>query len=172
VAIKVETRDLSREVSPADTEAYMALLPQVDRRAIAEIEHAAVSRQYFRTLGQAIAGTHLYGPVAIAGIGEVNAPEIVAEYADMIGRLEGVLWVLCAGQFEGTLYLSIRTNLEQAHAGSIIRALVRGWGKAGGHGSMAGGRIPLVKSYEETMADVRERFLSLMGADNLVGEPL
>ncbi len=172
VAIKVETRDLTREVSPADTEAYQALLPLVDRRAIAEIDHAPVSRQYFRTLGQAIEGTSLYGPVAVAGLGNIEAPEIVAEYADMLGRLEGIRWVLSAGVYEDDLYLSIRTNQEEAHAGSLIQALVRGLGKAGGHGSMAGGRIPLTRSYQETLEEVRERFLNLMGADHMQGEPL
>lgn len=172
IAIKVETHDLSREVSSADHEAYSDLFPMVDHRAIAAIELAPLSREYYRTLGRSISRTRVYDTVAIADVGEVEFPDIVAEFADILIRLEGIRLVLAVGQYEGAAFLSLRTNVETANAGTIIRDLVHGWGKAGGHGSMAGGRIVLAKTYGTTLRELTARFLELMNVPMSSGSPL
>ena len=62
--------------------------------------------------------------------------------ADLLLRLEGIRWVLCVGIHDDVLMLSVRTRLAHGAAG-LIRHIVGTRGTAGGHGSMAGGQIPL-----------------------------
>ena len=93
-------------------------------------------------IDQAIDGTRLYGRVAVTRSGELSNPDVVAEFADLMVRLEGIRWSLAVGRYGPDLWLSIRTNLERANAGRMIRRIVGGLGKAGGHGMMAGGKIP------------------------------
>jgi sialate O-acetylesterase len=74
-------------------------------------------------------------------MGEIPVPDFAAEMADLVMRLEGVQWALCMGVYKGTLILSLRTNREGGGAGDMIQRIVRGLGKAGGHGLMAGGKV-------------------------------
>ncbi len=171
-AIKVETLDLTRETASADVEAYQALLPLIDRTALAQVERAPVPRAYFRKLVSAVAATRVYQDVGITSMGPVDVPDMVAECADMVSRIEGIRWVLCAGEFEDNIYLSMRANELDAHAGALIQALVRNLGRAGGHGTMAGGRIPLTRPYDDIIRDISTRLLDLIGIDDQVGEEL
>ncbi len=77
-------------------------------------------------------------------LGEVYSPDMVAEVAERLSFLEGMKWSLAMGTFRGQLYVSLRVRDRRMNAGRLIRDICenRG-GSAGGHGSMAGARLPL-----------------------------
>ncbi len=53
-------------------------------------------------------------------------------------------WSLAYGEYEGQLFFSLRTSDRRMNAGRLIRDVIEEkGGSAGGHGSMAGARIPL-----------------------------
>jgi nanoRNase/pAp phosphatase (c-di-AMP/oligoRNAs hydrolase) len=64
--------------------------------------------------------------------------------AERFHQLEGSRWALAFGRFDGALWFSLRTSDLRANAGRTIRRVIeeRG-GSAGGHGSMAGARLPV-----------------------------
>ena len=174
--IRAETQALTREASVADREAYLGLLPLVDFRRISEIEHAGVSREYFGGMGAALAGTTLYGDVAVVSLGEISNPDFCAEFCDMILRLESTRWALCVGRRNGILYLSFRTRERKGHAGRIIARIVGREGRAGGHGMMAGG-IAFVDrfarpTYEGAVAEITRRYLEETDATGREPVPL
>ena len=69
--------------------------------------------------------------------------------------------------------MSLRTVEEAAHAGQVIRRVVTGLGLAGGHGTMAGGRVPLDgRDYEDVAAQIRERLVEELAGDAAEGESL
>lgn len=175
-AIRAETHGLSREASPRDREAYIALLPSVDFRKIFEIEYAGVSRGYFGLMGSALANTTLYGDISVTSLGEIENPDFCAEFCDMILRLDSVRWALCVGQNSGIMYLSLRTRERSGHAGRTIARIVGKEGKAGGHGMMAGGVAYLEKfepaTYEAALAAISGRFLAVTEAGDRQPEPL
>lgn len=141
-AIKAETRNLGRESSRADVRAFLDFFPRVDNVALSRIENPPIPRAYFSMIDQLIEGTRLHGRVAITMLGPVHHPDAVAEFADLLVRLEEIDWALAIGRFGQDLILSIRTNLPTANAGRIIQTIVGREGKAGGHGMMAGGKVP------------------------------
>jgi len=161
--IRTETQALTREASSADRDAYVALLPITDFRKISEIEHAGVSREYFGGMGAALAGTRLFGDVAVVSLGEISNPDFCAEFCDMILRLESMRWALCVGRKNGILYLSLRTRERKGHAGRIIARVVGREGRAGGHGMMAGGIAFLDRfappTYDGALAVITGRYL-------------
>ena len=83
--------------------------------------------------------------------------------ADLLLPYERAHWVVCVGHHEGSVYLSVRTDHENAKAGSLIRRVVGTSGAAGGHGMIAGGRLfravrsdsELVQVYEDLIARFR-----------------
>jgi hypothetical protein len=81
--------------------------------------------------------------VVTVDLGEVYSPDMVAEVAERLSFLEGMKWSLAMGTFRGQLYVSLRVRDRRMNAGKLIRDICedRG-GSAGGHGSMAGARLP------------------------------
>lgn len=140
-AIKSETQNLGREASRADVRAFLHFFPMVDNQALSSIEHPPIPRDYFSMFDQAIKGTTLYGSVAVTLLGRVSNPDVVAEFADRMIRLETIHWALAIGRFGSDLVLSIRTNRSRVNAGRLIQLIVGAAGTAGGHGTMAGGKV-------------------------------
>lgn len=173
--IKSDTRDLGREFAPVDVDNYHWLFPLVDHQALSQIEHPAVTPTYFAAFHHAIGQARRHGEAVIADMGPVYAPDIVAEVADRLLTLEGMRWSLAFGEYEGHLYFSVRTSDRRINAGRLMREVIdEEGGSAGGHGSMAGGRVPIPSSARDT-ASQRQRllkhFLSAFGAPSR-GEPL
>jgi nanoRNase/pAp phosphatase (c-di-AMP/oligoRNAs hydrolase) len=140
-AIKSETRDLGRESSRHEFEAYSELLRIADLEKLYAIAEPKVPAAHFATLDRALRAAEVRGPLVTANLGSLSYPDLVAEIADLLLPFDAAHWVLCVGQHDGAVYLSMRTDVEHAHAGQLIRGIVDGRGAAGGHGQIAGGRL-------------------------------
>jgi nanoRNase/pAp phosphatase (c-di-AMP/oligoRNAs hydrolase) len=164
-ALKAETQDLARQTTARDIALYTRLFRVVDRQALSRIEHAPFSRNYFDWLQTAIAATRIDGAVALANLGPLDYPDRVAEFADIAIRLEGLEWALVLGRFEGALHLSVRTT-RGAGAGRVIRKIVGDLGKAGGHGTMAGGKVPIAagRAPEDLERELLARAREILGS--------
>jgi nanoRNase/pAp phosphatase (c-di-AMP/oligoRNAs hydrolase) len=162
--LKTDTRGLSRGTSRTDELVYLALLARIDRRQLVHIEQAGLSRDYFRAFAKGLDRARLYGQTVVAQLGAVHRPDLPAEMADLLIRLEGVRAVLCLGHHQDVLYLSMRTRPLTDDAGDLIQDIIVAPGKAGGHRSMAGGQIPLGgRDASLVAAEVEARFLRELG---------
>ena len=175
-AIKSETQDLGREAEQPDREAYHRLFPLVNKTLLNAITHPRVPRAYFRILARTLANATVQGPLVIASLGGIDFPEIVAEMADLLLRLEGIELVLTLGFYNDELILSLRSSRVGLNAGNLIRQLVDGRGKAGGHGMMAGGKICGVSrdalKGQQLVAELTQRLLQLLDLPVLPTEKL
>ncbi len=171
--IQSETQDLGREAEQADIEASLALYPGADRELISRIRYPDLGRPYFRSLHRSLERARTRGPVIISYIGMLDYPDLVAELADFYLRFEGAYWSFCIGQFEEDIVISIRTSLRDAAAGDLLRRVVDRDGSAGGHGMMAGARVPIVDlSAEDVRLKVEElvnRFIEELGVEDETG---
>jgi nanoRNase/pAp phosphatase (c-di-AMP/oligoRNAs hydrolase) len=172
--ITAETQDLGREATPADIEAAHFLYPYANKRRLAKIENARVPREYFRVFREAIDRAVLHGDrIVISVLGEVQYPDMVAEVADFLLRLDQVEWAAAIGAYEGCLHCSIRTTERDVNAGEILQRVL-GSKLAGGHDQIAGGRIPVgtdAEARSRAAAVVRDRLLTELGAPD-AGRPL
>lgn len=116
------------------------------------------------------------GDVAISLLFDMQRPDMASEVADLLMRMEDVSWAICLGIYEDRVVISVRTDDAEARAGRLVRSIVGKTGTAGGHDTMAGGRIHLPnKTPAERIADLHAlvpRFLKELGAGDAVGVPL
>ncbi|HXJ35852.1 MAG TPA: DHHA1 domain-containing protein [Candidatus Eisenbacteria bacterium] len=173
--INSETQDLGREATAADIEASHFLYPYTNKRRLAKIENARVPREYFRVFREAIDRAALYDhKVVVSLLGDVQYPDMVAEVADFLLRLDEAEWSAAIGAYNGCLYCSVRTTDRDTNAGDLLQRVL-GSKSAGGHDMIAGGRIPLGADPADRLkaaCEVRTRLLEALGVDPESGKPL
>ena len=175
--VKSDTRSLGREAGEADMEAYRWLFGLTDPALLAEIENPQVPVSYFRAYHRAYEQARMRGNVITVDMGGVYLPDIVPEIAERLLSLNGVKWSVAVGTHEDDLYVSIRTNDRRMNAGKQIRTLTEDLGgSAGGHGQMAGARLPLEgltsRKRQSLASDVLDRFVHNFGVERETASPI
>ena len=161
--IKTDTRGLSRGAGPADAAAYFYLQPRIDVQALADIEYARVPVSYFKSFGTTLQAARVYDDVVIAYAGLMSYPDLTAEMARLLLRLEKSRWVVCMGVHQEVVILSVRTQSPTGRAEELVQAIVGDEGTAGGHGPMAGGQVPLEgRDPKQVVQLLRQRALRVL----------
>lgn len=175
-AIRSETLDLGRETSKRDVKAYLTVFPKISIRKFARIAHPKLPRSYFIVLANTLQRTLCFRNLMCAHLGQVPAPEIVAEMADLLLQHKHMSWSLCSGRYKHYLLISIRSSNPRAEAGNIIQQLVPNPNNAGGHGMFAGGKIDLDGFSADQIIELEKKisrdFASLLGYKDVNWKPL
>jgi nanoRNase/pAp phosphatase (c-di-AMP/oligoRNAs hydrolase) len=174
--VETELSGYPREASSLDDCAQLHLYPLADLDLLAEIRNARLPQSYFECILQALQNSFIYDRLIISWVNELPQPELAAEVVDFLIRFEEVDWAACAGVFQDKLILSVRTGLNHAGAGEMLRQVVGKMGKAGGHDRRAGGTIYLPScapsAIEQTQAEFRRRLLKALHIDECRGQRL
>ncbi len=160
--MKSETQDLARDTTETDVEVYRELEKLIDRRVLARIETGRVPRDYYTEVLTVLSTATIHGRVIVADLGILRVPDMVPEMADFLMRMEGIRWSCVMGDFEDTLYVSIRNSDEIGNAGEAIKKAMSGMGSAGGHASMAGGQIPMPRYTDAEKETVKRTFVDAL----------
>jgi nanoRNase/pAp phosphatase (c-di-AMP/oligoRNAs hydrolase) len=175
-AIKSETQDLGRDWVKADREAYLYLLPLANNRILYKVTHPKVPREYFFSYNRAIENSRLYDDVLVFNLYTIDNPDIVAEMAEFLLRMEGVEVVLGMGRYQDDEILSLRSSLPEINAGETIRGVLNGLGTAGGHHTTAGGQIRPMTGNDAVLKELElslsKRLLEQLGRKVTRGKPL
>jgi nanoRNase/pAp phosphatase (c-di-AMP/oligoRNAs hydrolase) len=142
-AIRSETRDLGREATSAERDAYLFLIPLVDHHLMFRIQQPKLPRQYYEALDRALRRAETWGDVITVNLGLIPYPDLAAEVADLLLDYDAAQFVLSCGRYGKQLFVSLRTEPSQRRAGELMRQLIGADGAAGGHGTTAGGRLYL-----------------------------
>lgn len=157
-------------------DAFNYLFPRIAPRTLAGIENPSVPKSYYLKFADAIARSVQYGDVMISHMGALTNPDVTAEMADFLLRMENIRWTLCMGEYKDYLLLSVRTSRRGMMAGRIAIRVVKNLGTGGGHEKAAGGKVPLTGLKPEERAQmvqrVTDRFLKLLGVQDREGKPL
>lgn len=140
-AIVSETLDLSRETAADDLRAYIELVSHADLRVVGKIRHAPLVRSYYARLQEALAEARVLGNVVWTHLSHIEQPEIVAEVADLLLRMEGARWSFCTAHMSGRIFVSIRSSKPGARCSRILRSAIGRHGAAGGHDQLAAGYL-------------------------------
>jgi len=169
--IKADTRDLGRQTTSKDIDSYLWLFPRCDKGLLGQIEHPDLPARYFRLYHTAIERAKVQGTAIVTDLEEVYSPDMVAEVAERMMALEGMHWSLAYGTYRSQLYFSLRVKDRHANAGRLMREICddRG-GSSGGHGSMAGARLPLSGRLAQRRALKRELVQAFLAAFGVEGE--
>ncbi len=153
-AIKSETQDLGREWTQYDRAAYLNLLQLSNNRILYNITHSQVPKEYFSCYNRAIENARLYDSSLVFNLFDIDNPDVVAEMADFLLRMDGVDVVLGLGRFNEKMILSLRTSNHEVYAGQVIRDVVDKLGTAGGHGMIAGAQISPMKGNQAVLREL------------------
>jgi nanoRNase/pAp phosphatase (c-di-AMP/oligoRNAs hydrolase) len=159
--IRSDTQDLGRETSPADTAAFLELFPLVDRKKLGRIRRAPMAPAYFQRLHDSLGASLVSGRTAISFIPEADTPDLMADVADQLLRLESIRMSVCYGICGDNIYLSARAVDARGNVYTRIKRTVSRIGTGGGHRTMAAGQIPLGDDPGARLTLVRNRILRL-----------
>ena len=165
--ITAETQDLGREATPADVAAAQFLYPHTNKRRLAKIENARVPKEYFKGFRDAIEEAKVWDKVVISVLHDVQYPDMVAEVADFLLRLDGVEWAVAMGFYNKWLHVSLRTTNREINAGDLLQKAL-GSKSAGGHDMIAGGRIRVEEggvAMEKAAVRIKDRLLKALGVE-------
>lgn len=170
--LQTDTQGLARGASPVDQNVYFKLLSMLDHEMLIQVERAGLPREYYRAFNKGLLAAKVFDHSAVAYLDQIHRPDFAAEMADLLIRLNDMKAVLCIGFHEHTLYLSLRTEPSGIDAGNTIQKIILPPGKAGGHGTMAGGQINLTdQDIDALVNQITERFLSTM-SETGSGKPI
>jgi len=145
-AITTETIDFTRHATEHDIRAYTLLLNQCNMKILGQIKNASLPRAYYSYLSEAVTNAQTYGRVVWTHLAIVKQPEIVAETADLLLRMERITWAFCTGFIDDRLIISIRTEVTSLHCGRLLHSIIgQKEGSAGGHEQVAAGYIDVSK---------------------------
>ncbi len=161
-AILSETQDLGREANHVDLKLLERLMPLAKLRLLGQIRHPVRSRNYYRTVARAMREVVIARNTCVCHIGSVDEPEMVAEMADFLVSMERITWCLTTGYVDGNMALSLRTTQTHAEAQKVMKKILNGLGKGGGHGMLAGGLMTCanLEGYQNRLTLITRRFLS------------
>jgi nanoRNase/pAp phosphatase (c-di-AMP/oligoRNAs hydrolase) len=169
-AIKSETEDLGRDWTKSDRDAYLKLMPLCNNRILHEITHPKSSRIYFRYFDIGLQNAKIYGNALIFNLYMIDHPEIVAEIADFLMRVEGIEIVLGLGCYHEEGVLSMRTSHQETHAGVLMQKVVEGIGTGGGHSMTAGGQVRQLPEANRSLGaleyELAGRLLAALGREH------
>jgi len=162
--LRVDTNGLGRGAGIEDGIVYVKLLERLDQQLLLKIETAGLAQEYYQAFHRGIQNARVYGMAIIANLGEMHRSDLAAELADLLFRYEKVHAALCYGVYRQQLIFSIRTGLLDQDAGLLVQNVIFPPGKAGGHGVMAAGQIPLGgEDLKDMRLKLEKRFLESVG---------
>ena len=174
--LKTDTNGLLRSSGRADLDAFTYLFPKIAPKILSAIEKPEVPRSYYVKFADAIEKSVQYKDVIVSNMGKLNNPDIAAEMADFLLRMENIRWTLCMGEYKDELVLSVRTSRRGEWAGKVAIKILRGLGTGGGHEKAAGGRLNLAglstDDRQKKIQKITSRFLKALCVEGEKAKPL
>lgn len=147
--LKVDTANLTRNVSDADVIAFRFLHPRADTNMIRTIELSQLPLSTLDFFQIAIANKKISGDTAFAFVGAVDNPDICVHIADFFIKLSGISWAAVACRTSEKIVVVFRSDGFRKHAGKVAETVFIDYGTAGGHRTMARAELPLERVRSE-----------------------
>ncbi|MBI5630845.1 MAG: DHH family phosphoesterase [Elusimicrobia bacterium] len=136
-----ETQNLGREAGDRDIAVYQALWPKAHMKALWRISYPKRPGAFFSILARGIRNAFVCRNIIGVSLGPLQTPDRVAQIADFLLTHEKMGWSVVTGRWQGRLYISLRTNDPSGRAGRLLKRLLGGGNRGGGHSMIAGGSI-------------------------------
>ena len=138
------------------------------------ISHPPRPAHYYRSVKAALERSRIYGSIVVCPLGKVPYPELPAEIADFLIFREYIDISFVMGLFQKEVFLSMRSMRPDFSSAQIMRQVLDGMGRGGGHESMAGGKISGctqagLRDLEKTLI---KRLLKILGSSRVQGKKL
>jgi nanoRNase/pAp phosphatase (c-di-AMP/oligoRNAs hydrolase) len=143
--IRTDTDHLRRNASTADMRASAYLASLADQELLDMVEHPPLSEDVVDVIGRGIASRRRVGDHLMAWCGEVASRDDLPQVADFLLQEEDVAAVYVFGRVRDKVLISARSVNGGPHVGDIVKEALGDIGSGGGHFTMAGGSIPIIR---------------------------
>ncbi|NLZ81456.1 MAG: DHH family phosphoesterase [Clostridiales bacterium] len=143
VGIKIDTANLTRNVSDLDLDMFYYLYKRADLDLLKQCEENRLEFSDLKSYSYAINSIEVYGNVIFANPGVNCSESIIAHISDFMLSLSEVKFSIVYSIKEDGIRLSVRSKDNSYDAGEITNIALKGIGSGGGHDTMAGGQIRL-----------------------------
>lgn len=157
--IESDTQELGREANEIDIEVFQVLVSRADMRKVARIRRAPVAPDYFATLRSSLSNAVVAGSTVISLVRDAQNPDIFAEMAELLLRLDKARTAVCYGPCKGIIYISARAGDARGNTAMRMKRVVSRLGTGGGHRSMAGGQVPVTAGLDKRLNTIHQRIL-------------
>jgi nanoRNase/pAp phosphatase (c-di-AMP/oligoRNAs hydrolase) len=147
--LKVDTGNLTRNVSDADVAAFRYLRMRTDENMVRTIELSQLPVETLDYFAIAIANKKIRREVAFAYLGTIPNPDMCVHVADFFIKLTGISWAVLACRSKDRVVVVFRSDGFRKHAGHLAEALFMDYGSAGGHRTMARAELELSRLQSE-----------------------
>ena len=169
-AIATETMEFTHGATERDIAAHTALLAECNPRLLGRIRNAPLPREYYAFLAEGMRQARTYRRVAWSHLTDTPQPEIVAEIADLLLRMERITWAFCTAGMGDRLIISIRSESD-ADCGRYLRKITRRQpGSFGGHSHAAAGYLDLTGMSPAQRIQCKDELVNDLVA-GLAGQP-
>jgi nanoRNase/pAp phosphatase (c-di-AMP/oligoRNAs hydrolase) len=144
-----ETQNLGREATDRDMAAYQAFWPRANMRTLWKISYPKRSRNFFADLARGIRNAFIADSIIGVHLGALHTPDRVAQIADFLLTHEKMRWSIVTGRYLGRLHVSLRTSDPGAGAGRLLKRILGGGNRGGGHTMIAGGSVEVGQNASE-----------------------
>ena len=107
------------------------------------ISYAQRPEAFFGTLSRGIRDAFIVGRCVGVHLGDVETPDSVAQIADFLLTLEKTRWSIVTARYAGRLHVSLRAIEPGSEAGRLLKKILGGGNRGGGHAMIAGGSLEI-----------------------------
>lgn len=160
--IKMDTDSLNRGVAKLDIAMIDFLYDYTNRTLVRGMYNNNMELNDLRAYGMAINNIDIYKYLGIAYLPFECEDGLIAMVSDFILKLEAVTVAVIFGEKQGGLKFSVRSEVDNIHAGNLTIKALTEIGSGGGHPTMAGGFIPAEKrlsTIDEDIYRIKNRFI-------------
>lgn len=137
--LRMDTSSMTRGVTELDIEMFSYLYRQADNNKIMRLSVNTMELGDLKAYGAAIENIHIVGMIGFVHIPFNCNDAIIAMISDFILSLNEVSGSVIYADRNGGYKFSVRSILDDVHAGKLISDALEGIGNGGGHAAMAGG---------------------------------
>ena len=150
--LKIDTGNLTRNVSDADVAAFRYLRMKTDENLVRTIELSQLPVETLDYFTIAFSNRKIARDTAFAYLGTIPNADMCVHVADFLIKLAGISWVVTACRSKDRVTAVFRSDGFRKHAGKLAESLFADYGTAGGHRTMARAELELGR----IVAELRE----------------
>ena len=150
--LKIDTGNLTRNVSDADVAAFRYLRMRIDENVVRTIELSQLPLETLDYFAIAFANKKVARDAAFAFLGTIPNADMCVHVADFFVKLSGISWVVTACRSKERITAVFRSDGLRKHAGKLAESLFGEYGTAGGHRTMARAELELGRLVAELRA--------------------
>ncbi len=161
IAIHIDTQNFLRGISKYDLDTYHTCFLVADVQYVDMISRNNLVIEDLSKYKELIENTQYHGRIAFCYFSEGCSQNLLGILADHVLTLMEIDFVVLCAKNDQKINFSLRSEVLEWDASSVIQEVLEGIGFGGGHAEMAGGVIHDISNCD--IESIQKKFISILG---------